>query len=487
MKPTGQLVNAGQTVYSNPNGEIQEDLYESFRSIINYEWDLVNSEWVFDDKTNNTFDSFGNITLRLDSVWRNTGEKNEWLIEFSNEANVNASGKISDYVLTNWKYNGDTNFIYEKTKFLNTYNDKLELIAQTREIWDFEYQVWVKSAKVEFAYDAEGREVLHTIYDSFNPSTSQWNPIRKMEWAYNADGSQALYATYDWIPPLMSWRLSYKYEYVIDDQGVILLESVTQWNSNLAAEIIQYKDEKTFDDQRNLTMESYIQTNIYWEGSQQYVYTEGEKIEYAYDTSNRLVSLTEYEYFQDVFVPEEKYEYTYDTTYPSALDFEILYKWNDGWLKDRKGVLTNDFNVTRSDLILPFGDDDGSREVSMYFNYMATQMLEYKWVEDNDSGDWVEDFKANLFFSQSEFSAVDKVNESIVSVYPNPVSDYLQVRLNENSGVANFKLFDIQGKMLYQVPVHNQLTVDLSRYQNGLYFYQLTMDNETVSGKLWKK
>ncbi len=484
-KQSGQLVYDMKTVYSNPYGEVGHDLGMSFRSIVNYQWSGQYDIWVDNSKTANTFDTYGNITMRLDSIWRSVNGVYQWLAEFAIEANVNANGKISDYVITRWYYNGHVNSILDKTKFLNTYNEKLELITQTRQVWNFDHQVWVNSTKVEFAYDADGRQISQMMYDSYNFSTEQWNPFRKMEWAFNTDGSQALYASYDWIPPIMKWRLDYKVENYIDSYGEAILESTSKWNGSLGMEIMEYRREKTFDEQRNLTMESDIQSNMYWDGSKYFLDIEGEKIEYVYDTSNRLISLTEYDYEQLVFVPNRKYEYTYNATYPTALDSEIVYEWNDGWVKDKKGVLTSNFDVTRKDLILPFGDDEGSREVAMYFNYMATQFIESIWSEENQS--WVEDFKSELFFTQSEFSSVDKINAGSVSVYPNPVSDYLQVRLNENSGVANFKLFDVQGKMLHQVPVHNQLTIDLSKFQNGLYFYQLTTDNETVSGKLLKK
>ena len=482
---TGQLVYEDRTVYSNPYGEIGHDLYASFRSIKNYQWSQEIDEWVNHSKTNNTFDTFGNITLRLDSVWSFTGDVHEWLIDFSIASNVNAQGKISDYVLTNWHYDGNNNSIYEKIRNLNTYNTKLELITQITQNWNFDYSVWVNSTKVEYAYDVSGRQNFQMFYDSYNPATSQWNPSRRIELDFNADGSQSLYASYDWIPPLMSWRLDYKYENVIDEFGVTVLESVTQWYGSLAMEIIPYRREKTFDERRNLTMESNIQSNIYWDGSKFTVYTEGSKTENVYDTSDRLISSIEFEYVTDNFVAYEKLEYTYNATYPMALETEIKYIWNDGWVKERKGVLTSDFDVTRNDLILPFGDPEGSREVTMYFSYKPMQLMEYIWSDEED-GQWVEDFKADLYYAQSEFSSVEEIKPGVVTVYPNPVSDFISVRFSETS-TASFRIYDLQGRKLFDAPVNNHSKIDVSGFANGVYFYQITMGQETVSGKLLKK
>ncbi|MDD2286665.1 MAG: T9SS type A sorting domain-containing protein [Paludibacter sp.] len=474
-------------VYSNLQANA-DDFYNSFGNIVYYNWDAQQAEWVYDSKTTNTFDSYGNITHCYDSIWVNAGgEGNEWMVKVAIEANVNVAGLISDYVVTNWSYDGTTNKIYGKIQYLNTYSEKKELIQQIKQEWDFDGQTWKNVTKEEYAYDESGNLIRQIWYDSYNPETMVWNAQYKTELGYNADGSEALRAYYVWSIALQDWRLTNKYENYYDEYGKPVLEASTQWNDNLQREIINYKNEKVYDNQRNLIVESHIYSNVVLVGSQYYLQTGGEKVENNFNSSGQLLSSIEYYYINEVFVPDEKYEYTYHSAYPTAIETEYVYTWNQStstWKNEGKGVLTSNFEVPRKDLIAPFQGEDDSREVKMYFSYMATELLQYSW--SNITQSWMEDSKVLVYYTQSEFSSIDKVDLEPVSVYPNPVTDFLTIRLKEHS-IANFRLFDLQGRKLYEAPVNNQSKIDVSGFVNGIYFYQLTKDNETISGKLLKK
>ncbi len=483
---TGSLVYDTKSVFSNQYTP-SHDLYNSFRNITYYLWNVVNSDWDLDSKTINSFDSFGNITLRCDSLWRNLNDVLGWIPDLTIESNVDVNGLITDYIVTNWEFNGMQNDMYIKQKYTNTYNTNKELIVLLQQNWDGNEGEWVNVAKEEFTYDVNGNQISHIWYGDYDTLTQQWNANRKIEWDFNPDGSEAMSAFYDWVKDTQSWKLTYKTENRIDDFGETVLEQNIQWNTYLEQEIINYKREKIYDDQRNLLSETYINTNLSWDGSQYHMQIEGEKTENTYSASNQLLTTTEYYYTNGQFVGDDKFEYTYNTTYPKAVDTEYAYTWNEStstWNKESKGVLTSNFEVTRDDMILPFGDEGESREVKMYFSYMATELLLYGW--SGTANDWVEDSKVKVYFSQSEFSSVDDVNLTQIAIYPNPVSDFISVRLNGNS-IANIRLFDLQGRKLYEAPVNNQSKIDLTGLANGVYFYQITMDKETVSGKLIKK
>jgi len=90
-------------------------------------------------------------------------------------------------------------------------------------------------------------------------------------------------------------------------------------------------------------------------------------------------------------------------------------------------------------------------------------------------------------------TALDEIlHESNVSVYPNPVSDQLNVRLNlTESTILEVKLYDIQGKLVNTLlpktpvsgafsqtfPISNQLVP-------GVYFVKMTMGNNTTYRKV---
>lgn len=483
----GTLVYDTKSVYTNQYAN-SHDLYSSFRNIINYRWNPIADTWVSYSKTNNTFDSYGNITLRVDSIWRSINEQEPaWLIELMIESNVNAAGLISDYVVTNWYFNGISNNITTKNKGLFTYNDKNQKIMEVYQGWDFDGQIWKNRNKTAYEYNADGKIITEFWYDSYDPGTMQWRLSRRVESDYNADGSQALNAYYELDMETQTLKLTYKTENRIDAYGETVLEQNIQWNTYLKQEIINHKREKIYDEQRNLLSETYINSNLNWDGSMYHLEIEGEKIENTYNTLGKLLTTIEYYYANDGFVEDEKYEYTYHSTYPAAVETEYAYSWDKStstWKKESKGVLTSNFEVTRDDMILPFGDEGESREVKMYFNYMANELLQYRWSEV--LSDWEEAGKALVYFSQSEFSSLDDVSAGNVVVYPNPVSDFISVRLDAGT-IANITLFDLQGRKLYESPVSNQSKIDLSGLEKGVYFYQITINKEIVSGKLLKK
>lgn len=484
---SGNLFLETKSVYTNQQVS-SHDLYSSFRNIVNYNWNPVNESWEFDSKRENTFDSFGNNILIVDSVYRYAGDEgSKWFIKMMIESNVNPAGLVTDYTVTDWYFNGISNTLSEKSRTQYTFNANNDIIVNLLQRWDFSGEVWKNASKTEYEYNASGKLITEIFYNVYNPDTQQWSVNRRVEFDYNADGSQALNAYYELNPETQNLYLTYKTENRIDAYGETILEQNIQWNSYLKQEVINYKREKIYDEQRNLLSDTYISTDLFWDGSQYHMQIEGEKTENTYSASNQLLTTTEYYYTNGQFVGDDKFEYTYNTTYPKAVDTEYAYTWNEStstWNKESKGVLTSNFEVTRDDMILPFGDEGESREVKMYFSYMATELLLYGW--SGTANDWVEDSKVKVYFSQSEFSSVDDVSVSKASIYPNPVSDFISVRLNGNS-IANIRLFDLQGRKLYEAPVNNQSKIDLTGLANGVYFYQITMDKETVSGKLLKK
>ncbi len=95
----------------------------------------------------------------------------------------------------------------------------------------------------------------------------------------------------------------------------------------------------------------------------------------------------------------------------------------------------------------------------------------------------------NLAFSGN--SSVSEISSiSSYNVYPNPAKDKLNVECNlKQNTLVQVELMDIQGK---QIKVQdfamnkgeNQVSIDLSDVQKGIYFVRMTSDGESFSQKL---
>lgn len=78
--------------------------------------------------------------------------------------------------------------------------------------------------------------------------------------------------------------------------------------------------------------------------------------------------------------------------------------------------------------------------------------------------------------------------ESLVTIYPNPVSDKLMIQLN-NRMAATLQIIDMTGRMLRVVPVMTYGEIDLSNLSAGIYQYRV-MDGEgglIQQGKITKE
>lgn len=77
-----------------------------------------------------------------------------------------------------------------------------------------------------------------------------------------------------------------------------------------------------------------------------------------------------------------------------------------------------------------------------------------------------------------------------ISVYPNPVQDYLQVNYIPNEEVKTLQIFDINSKIVLErkLPQYSQLTkIDVTKFVQGIYLCKLTYRNKMLTCKFVKE
>lgn len=84
-------------------------------------------------------------------------------------------------------------------------------------------------------------------------------------------------------------------------------------------------------------------------------------------------------------------------------------------------------------------------------------------------------------FNGSAPSAVDNHKYYDVVVYPNPTTNYINVRVDDklvgNNG--NVKLYDFNGILLDEFKLNSLMNIDMTRYSNGIYF--VVIQNSTLN------
>jgi 1,4-alpha-glucan branching enzyme len=93
------------------------------------------------------------------------------------------------------------------------------------------------------------------------------------------------------------------------------------------------------------------------------------------------------------------------------------------------------------------------------------------------------DGASNDFFLRNQKSvSIEPASLNEIILFPNPVSSYLSIRGIE--GTHQFLIFTSTGKLVNTIQVIDKAELDISYLPAGIYFYSVTKDKKTHTGKL---
>ncbi|UPQ77982.1 T9SS type A sorting domain-containing protein [Flavobacterium azooxidireducens] len=123
----------------------------------------------------------------------------------------------------------------------------------------------------------------------------------------------------------------------------------------------------------------------------------------------------------------------------------------------------------RSNEVLEVGDIVG-KKANIYFDYNFP-------IQTNEA--------ETLF---QALSVVNPILDNLISIYPNPVKDIVNITIKDNSSIKTIELYDIQGRLL-QTQVVNNITseLNLSSRANGMYFIKINTEKGSKVEKLIKE
>jgi len=99
--------------------------------------------------------------------------------------------------------------------------------------------------------------------------------------------------------------------------------------------------------------------------------------------------------------------------------------------------------------------------------------------------------KINYTFSYGSMTYVQEPNlDAAIDIYPNPVSDILNIKTHDLEGKANIIIFDSQGKIIYQdeerLSTNLKKEIDLSGYPSGIYVVNVYHNQINIRKKIIK-
>lgn len=99
------------------------------------------------------------------------------------------------------------------------------------------------------------------------------------------------------------------------------------------------------------------------------------------------------------------------------------------------------------------------------------------------------EYEANLFLLDKSglittSTTQHVINNSLIKIFPNPVSDILQIELSEYPVKGNLEIFHIDGKLVFSSGMEENLQVDVSNWPNAVYIVKVTTPEYTSSKRV---
>lgn len=87
---------------------------------------------------------------------------------------------------------------------------------------------------------------------------------------------------------------------------------------------------------------------------------------------------------------------------------------------------------------------------------------------------------ASFGFSQSNLKALHDNGDVILTVYPNPATDFINISLKGNNTDAFVKIYSALGTEVYSENIENFRKIDVSDFKNNVYIINVYSKDELI-------
>lgn len=205
-----------------------------------------------------------------------------------------------------------------------------------------------------------------------------------------------------------------------------------------------------------------------------------------------------------IFSMDLTMENTALNTYSATIDMEKLYDWFTGpftmhMVLTESNILENWQGQTKLDFVEAkmFPDGDGTN-VDFSANAVQQQTQDFTltirdglyyddyelvvFLQDETSKEIIQVDKVNLADVTQFFAGVDDINNSKISVVPNPAKSFVNITNAENSTV---KIINIAGQTVFSENISAQSKqINVSELNSGIYFIEILKNGEKTVQKL---
>lgn len=416
----------------------------------NYAWNVNLSQWLFTDSSEYSYTPVGWIETELKKTSAPTTRTTY---------TYNSQNRLTTRLVETW--NATTNLWMNTNRDRAVYDSQGNLTEYSYEV--FNGTAWVIQSASQFIYTYDANNLLiDYISQNWNTTTQLWNDYHhQMGFAYDANGNCTQYE--EQVKLNGNWVNMDKYTYTyVNNQPVDVLTQ--HWNGTAYV-----NDERMV----NITWHS-------WNG--------------VFSDLTAVTSCTIENWVSNTWLPWDRVNVTYDN-YGGSVEIDQSYNgstWDNTYRI--KNNYDNQYNYTGNSLELwnspvwdLYSEDKIINTYDVDFNF-AQQIWQY-W---DDFGSQMVNTVKKVYVGHQIYAGVDEQEQSmLISVYPNPCSDYVEIGIDKNlllkSNDLQVFLYDLNGNRVKQVTLSlSDARINIEHLAPGLYLYDLRTGSESLGkGKLF--
>lgn len=147
-------------------------------------------------------------------------------------------------------------------------------------------------------------------------------------------------------------------------------------------------------------------------------------------------------------------------------------------------------------VVIPISPSDFQEVDNYQGDYTVTEILQevsIMRVLSNSNASWLgESIAANMQLDNITASTTLDVEAFVTQnefeISPNPASSQLNIKLADGTSIAKVVVYDVLGKKVYDKTLNTMLSsIDVSKWNTGVYLVRLATDNKTVTKRFVKQ
>jgi hypothetical protein len=432
---------------------------ESFEGII---YNGNKNEWGYDAEGNKTYYSW--------YFWNTVTES--WMGIQRWDSIYNASDQLSMITIDNW--NSETRRWKPGNKIELEYNAEGGLILYANYSWNNVAGDWECSSKTEstHSYTEDNSHIIFSITYNYNSETGEWTPHHRNEINYDSNGNRTLYNASLLDSASNTWVFktgSFKYEDLYDEQGNQTLASYYIWDSKIdhwkgQGDLLESSYDSIGNETSQLIKNWDVSLNQWVNNSKSVIlYNESgllfKQITCSWDSlTGDWVAVYQLE---NSINEDGEITSIIESEWNNADSLWVIFSRQDIFYDTYENVILSTFYQ----LDEQSGDFIKTNDTEYIYNDSGDKLIEEASSYYYDGIPYV--IKTNYYYSIHSVSSLNTdiyIETKNPLVYPNPFTDQLSFKLNNNNNNIRFvlELFNSAGQRVWSKCIQNSETIDVA-------------------------